>query len=237
MLLLERGVGMRGAAERIGGAAVGRIGRSVHAGEVGIRTGAWGTRTMAGGPMRWNSWERRGGEGGEGSQGKSKDSPDANGRVRKWEFEDILRTIESPSSSTSATIIDVREPHEFSSNSIPTAHNLPIVSHPDALFLPTDEFRERFAFPKPPVDKEVVFFCKAGVRSQSAVAFARKAGYTNIGEYRGSWIDWVKRGGPVTKTPPPPGGGREEKKSILETRQTQGTEGSGEEDLGQQSGR
>jgi len=40
-----------------------------------------------------------------------------------------------------------------------------------------------------------VFYCKAGVRSRFAAELAKRAGYTVVGEYRGSWSDWVKRGG------------------------------------------
>ena len=52
----------------------------------------------------------------------------------------------------------------------------------------------------------MVFFCKAGVRSRSAAGLAGQAGYENVGEYKGSWLDWERRGGPGTKTPPGAGG-------------------------------
>jgi rhodanese-related sulfurtransferase len=35
---------------------------------------------------------------------------------------------------------------------------------------------DRFGFAKPPKGKEVVFFCKAGVRSSAAAGIARQAG-------------------------------------------------------------
>ena len=47
----------------------------------------------------------------------------------------------------------------------------------------------------------MVFFCKAGVRSSAAAQIARQGGYTNVGEYRGSWADWERRGGMGTKGP------------------------------------
>jgi rhodanese-related sulfurtransferase len=86
----------------------------------------------------------------------------------------ILHILETPSDSR--LLIDVREPHEYQANSIPTAINLPIKSHPDALLLSEEEFQDRFGFQKPPVSKEVVFFCKAGVRSSAAAGIARQAG-------------------------------------------------------------
>ena len=86
----------------------------------------------------------------------------------------ILSILETPSDSR--LLIDVREPHEYEANSIPTAINLPIKSHPDALLLSEEEFQDQFGFAKPPLQKEVVFFCKAGVRSSAAAGIARQAG-------------------------------------------------------------
>jgi|SRR5690242_15981543 len=127
----------------------------------------------------------------------------------------ILDVLENPSDSR--LLIDVREPHEFGSNTIPTAINLPITSHPDALLLSADEFQDQFGFAKPPIGKEVVFFCKAGVRSKAAANLARQAGYENVGEYPGSWLEWEKLGGPGTKTPPEAGGVGERTRPVGET--------------------
>jgi len=97
--------------------------------------------------------------------------------------------------ATKTLLVDVREPHEYAEGFIPTALNIPIQSQPDALFLSPDEFEDRFGFAKPPPGKEIVFYCKAGVRSRAAAHMARQNGYENVGEYPGSWIDWVKNGG------------------------------------------
>ncbi|KAH9870959.1 hypothetical protein J1614_006533 [Plenodomus biglobosus] len=153
--------------------------------------------------------------------------------VKLYGFEDVLQSVESPSSSR--LLIDVREPHEFEANSIPTAINIPVVSQPDALLLSEEDFADRFGFQKPPLGKEVVFFCRSGVRSRAAAGFAKQAGYANVGEYRGSWSDWEKRGGPGTKSPPAPGGMGEGKGPVTEMKPTRRTGSSGEEDLGQQA--
>jgi hypothetical protein len=58
--------------------------------------------------------------------------------------------------------------------------------------------------------------------------------YTNVGEYRGSWLDWQKQGGPGTKSPSEPDGMGEPKQPLTETKPTQRTGDSGEEDLGPQ---
>ncbi|KAG0132618.1 Rhodanese-like domain-containing protein [Tuber indicum] len=90
-------------------------------------------------------------------------------------------------------LIDVREPAEFAAGAIPTAVNIPIASSPDALTLSPEEFEDRFGFAKPELEKEVVFYCKAGIRSSAAAQVAVGVGYRRVGEYRGSWVDWEKR--------------------------------------------
>ena len=106
--------------------------------------------------------------------------------------------IHHPQNNNANNHPDVREPHELhQTGTIPTAKNLPITSHPDALFLPAEEFEDKFEFPKPAHDTEVIFYCKAGVRSRSAAGLAKMAGWRDVGEYEGSWMDWVGRGGDV----------------------------------------
>ncbi|KAF2683952.1 Rhodanese-like protein [Lentithecium fluviatile CBS 122367] len=125
-------------------------------------------------------------------------------KSKVYQFEDVLALLENPSSTT--LLIDVREPSEFGANSIPTAYNIPISSQPDALLLSEEDFEDRFGWKKPALNREVVFYCKAGVRSSAAAQLAKQAGYENVGEYRGSWLDWERRGGPGTKSPSLPGG-------------------------------
>jgi len=71
---------------------------------------------------------------------------------------------------------------------------MPITSSPDAPFLSPEDFEERFGFEKPGKDEEVVFYCKAGVRSRMGAVLGKEAGW-RVGEYRGSWLDWVGHGG------------------------------------------
>lgn len=95
---------------------------------------------------------------------------------------------------TISAIVDVREPAEYEAGYIPTALNLPITSQPRALLLDATEFREKYGFSKPPLASELVFYCKAGVRSSIAANTALEGGYTKVGEYKGSWLDWQKHG-------------------------------------------
>ncbi|KAJ9636705.1 hypothetical protein H2199_007699 [Coniosporium tulheliwenetii] len=104
----------------------------------------------------------------------------------------VKAIVESPSDDT--VLIDVREPSEYEAGYIPTALNIPISSQPDALFLSSEEFQDRFGFIKPPPQKTLVFYCKAGVRSSAAAQLALQHGYEKVGEYRG--VGWIGvRGG------------------------------------------
>ncbi|KAK5112385.1 hypothetical protein LTR62_004348 [Meristemomyces frigidus] len=101
------------------------------------------------------------------------------------------------SPSKDRIIIDVREPSEHTSGHIPHSLNIPLKSSPDALLLPAEEFADRFGFAKPDLEAEVVFYCKSGVRSSAAAELARRGGYGRVAEYRGSWVDWERKGGEV----------------------------------------
>lgn len=100
---------------------------------------------------------------------------------------------------TDDATIDVREPSEYEAGFIPGAINIPVKSQPDAMFLDEAEFEDRFGFSKPSMDQELVFYCKAGVRSSAAANLARQNGYENIAEYKGSWMDWENNGGQSSK--------------------------------------
>ncbi|KAG9231399.1 rhodanese domain-containing protein [Amylocarpus encephaloides] len=114
--------------------------------------------------------------------------------TKTYTFEDVKALSENPTSDT--TLIDTREPGEIqSTGSIPGSINIPIVSQPDSFFIPEDEFEDRFGFEKPGKEQQLVVYCKAGVRSRTAAEFARQAGFSNVVEYPGSWMDWEKNGG------------------------------------------
>ena len=98
--------------------------------------------------------------------------------------------IKSATTSPTKRIIDVREPDEYSAGSIPSSFNIPLSSFEQSLKLPDDDFKRKFNFDKPAKDDEVVFYCRAGVRSTSASDIAEKLGYGKIGNYKGSWNEW-----------------------------------------------
>ena len=95
----------------------------------------------------------------------------------------------------------MREPSELlETGTIPNSKNIPVSTGPDAFFLSPEEFEDKFGWERPGQDVEVVFFCKAGVRSKAAARIAQQAAFGGkTGEYPGSWLDWVKSGGKVQK--------------------------------------
>ncbi|KAK8172708.1 Rhodanese-like domain-containing protein [Phyllosticta citrichinensis] len=99
------------------------------------------------------------------------------------------------SDNSKPLLIDVRTPSEYAAGAIPSAVNVPVTSAPDAFFTTAEDWEDRFGFPKPDARREVVFYCKAGVRSRAAATLARQAGYVNVGEYPGSWLDWEAQTG------------------------------------------
>jgi len=117
--------------------------------------------------------------------------------IKIYEFGDVQHLSQNP--SPTRIIVDVRERNEIeASGVIPTAINIPLQTSPDAWFLPSDSFEDRFGIPMPSKDTELVFSCKAGVRSKAAAGIARAAGYRKVGSYAGSWLDWAKNTGGKT---------------------------------------
>lgn len=88
-------------------------------------------------------------------------------------------------------LIDVREPDEYAAGAIPGAKNLPLSSLEKTLKLSADAFKQQIGYSKPDKSQEIVFYCKAGVRSTNASNIAEQLGYSEIGNYKGSWNDWT----------------------------------------------
>ncbi|KAF8273770.1 Rhodanese-like domain-containing protein [Lactarius quietus] len=108
-------------------------------------------------------------------------------------YEQVKQKSQQPSED--AYLIDVRESNEVLQGMIPSAVNLPLSGLSGALHLDGEKFRETYGFRKPGFDQEIVFYCRSGMRSSSACDVARRNGYKNILNYKGSWLDWKVRGG------------------------------------------
>lgn len=114
-------------------------------------------------------------------------SPEA----KVYDYKSIKEIASNPSAHPDKLIIDVREPVEFEDGHIPNAINIPFKSSPGALDLSDEDFKENFGFDKPSRDKELIFYCLAGVRSTAAEELANTFGYKKRGNYVGSFEDWA----------------------------------------------
>ncbi|KAI0296592.1 Rhodanese-like protein [Russula brevipes] len=106
-------------------------------------------------------------------------------------YEEVKQKSQQPSEN--AYLIDVREPDEVLQGMIPSAVNLPLSGLSGALHMDGEKFKEKYGFQKPAVDQEIVFYCRSGMRSTTAGDVARRNGYKNILNYKGSWLDWTAR--------------------------------------------
>lgn len=91
---------------------------------------------------------------------------------------------------------DVREPEELlETGRIPGAINIPVTTAAEGFQASEDDFVDTYGFEKPPHDAHLVFYCKAGIRARTALNLAQMAGYTSVGDYPGSWLDWESNAG------------------------------------------
>ncbi|KAJ6604421.1 endoplasmic reticulum protein [Mycena vulgaris] len=121
---------------------------------------------------------------------------------RDWDakvvtYEELLPKTQSPSSDS--YLIDVREPEEVIQGMIPSAVNLPLSVLPNSLHLLPDAFKAQHGFEKPKKSQELTFYCRSGKRSTTASDVAKRNGFTNILNYKGSWLEWVEKGGEKAK--------------------------------------
>ncbi|KAK1641194.1 Rhodanese-like domain-containing protein [Colletotrichum phormii] len=120
-----------------------------------------------------------------------------------WDFSQMAELAKDPGN---VVIVDAREPGELvDTGRIPTAINIPVATAPESFLIAEEDFEDRYGYPRPKKDTELVFYCKAGVRSRALATLARDAGWTKVGEYPGSWLDWAKKGGEVERGGKGPG--------------------------------
>jgi adenylyltransferase/sulfurtransferase len=81
-------------------------------------------------------------------------------------------------------LIDVREPHEYQINRIPTSRLIPLGTLPKAL-------------PELDPNAEYVMQCKSGARSGKATDFLRQAGFKNVRNMKGGILAWSDKVDPT----------------------------------------
>jgi adenylyltransferase/sulfurtransferase len=79
-------------------------------------------------------------------------------------------------------LIDVREPNEYEINQIP-----------DSVLIPKGEFLNGNALEKLPADRQIVMYCKTGVRSAETLAIVKGAGYADAVHVGGGVSAWVNQ--------------------------------------------
>ena len=79
-------------------------------------------------------------------------------------------------------LIDVREPAEYE-----------IVSIPGATLIPKDRILRGEALSELPQDKQIVLYCKTGVRSAESLAAVKGAGFSDAVHVQGGVISWAKQ--------------------------------------------
>ncbi|BGP42385.1 hypothetical protein JCM10449v2_006390 [Rhodotorula kratochvilovae] len=130
---------------------------------------------------------------------------------KRWEngdkvtYDELKPITQSPSDKV--LLIDVREPAEVALGSIPSSVNLPLSSFEKSLAMDEEDtpltplsptagdFTRVNGFHKPTKKQPMIFYCKAGVRAQTAVDLARSQGYKLARNYEGSYNDWVAKEG------------------------------------------
>ncbi len=96
------------------------------------------------------------------------------------ELERMLK--ERAEGSRDFTLVDVREPNEYEINKIP-----------ESVLIPKGEILNGHAFEQLPQDKQVVLYCKTGVRSAEALAVLKGAGYSDAVHVGGGVSAWVNQ--------------------------------------------
>jgi adenylyltransferase/sulfurtransferase len=79
-------------------------------------------------------------------------------------------------------LVDVREPAEFE-----------IVSIPGATLIPKDEILRGDALSSLPQDKQIVMYCKTGVRSAETLAAVKRAGFSDAVHVQGGVSAWIRQ--------------------------------------------
>ena len=79
-------------------------------------------------------------------------------------------------------LVDVREPNEYEINQIP-----------GSVLIPKGEFLNGTALEQLPSDKQIVMYCKTGVRSAETLAIVKGAGYADAVHVGGGVSAWVNQ--------------------------------------------
>lgn len=71
----------------------------------------------------------------------------------------------------------MREADEVIQGNIPSSVNLPLSSLEKSLDVHPDDFFKSFGFRKPKPDQSIIFYCRSGKRSETAMGIAKLKGF------------------------------------------------------------
>jgi rhodanese-related sulfurtransferase len=74
-------------------------------------------------------------------------------------------------------LIDVREPVEYKQGFIPGAQNIPL-----------SQLKARYT--EIPADKDVLLYCRSGMRSKQAARILNKKGFSKLAHLKGGILSW-----------------------------------------------
>ncbi|KAM0753753.1 endoplasmic reticulum protein [Meredithblackwellia eburnea MCA 4105] len=106
-------------------------------------------------------------------------------------YHELKPITKSPSDDI--LLIDVREPDEVAQGNIPSSVNVPLSSFEKSLSLDEGDFTKIHGFHKPTKGQQIIFYCRSGKRSATALDLAKRAGYRAVRNYEGSWLDWSEK--------------------------------------------
>ncbi|GAA5876761.1 hypothetical protein JCM16303_006278 [Sporobolomyces ruberrimus] len=106
-------------------------------------------------------------------------------------YDELKPITQSPDNNI--LVIDVREPSEVVLGNIPSSVNLPMSTFEKSLGMDEGDFTRVHGFHKPTKSQPMIFYCRAGIRGNTAVDLAKRAGYKLARNYEGSYLDWEKR--------------------------------------------
>ncbi|XP_028648240.2 thiosulfate:glutathione sulfurtransferase [Erpetoichthys calabaricus] len=128
---------------------------------------------------------------------KSEQSPAA-GSDKVVSYEQLKRML----ASHNVQLFDVRNPEEFQAGRIPGSTNIPLDILEEALKLENVMFKKSFNVEKPAVsDDNIVFHCRSGKRSFTALETAITFGYSRARHYGGGYLEWEEKEGLTSPNP------------------------------------
>ncbi|CAG0890804.1 unnamed protein product [Cyprideis torosa] len=114
-------------------------------------------------------------------------------------YNDLLAKVSDPVSS--CVLIDVREHKELQeTGKLPRSVCIPLPDFPQAFLQSEEDFQKKYGITKPLQSgegSECVFTCRSGRRAEDAIRKLLPFGYKNLWLYKGSYLEWKEKGGPI----------------------------------------